>query len=272
MMDSKVILVTGSTDGIGRQTAIELARMGHRVIVHGRNHERSRKAAEEIMSGSGNGEIETVDADFTDLESIAEMVQDIKNRFARLDVLVNNAGVFENQKVILKNGFEKTFMVNYLAPFALTLQLLDLIQATWGSRIVNVSSMAQSDSIDFDDLNGEKHFDPYRAYALSKLENVLFTYKLARILNDGSVTVNCLHPGVISTKLLHAGWGGFGGNSPEKGAKALVFAAVSPELENKTGLYLVNNKEKRSVPISYDKKVQDRLWELSLSFTGLQMP
>ena len=270
IMETKVILVTGSTDGIGKQTATELARMGHKVIVHGRNEERARNTAEAIKSLSGNGEVETVVADFTDLKSVAEMAQDIKNRFSRLDVLLNNAGVFENQKVILKNGFEKTFMVNHLAPFALTLQLLDLVQATPGSRIVNVSSMAQSGSIDFDDLNGEKYFDPYHAYTLSKLENVLFTYKLVRVLNDERMTVNCLHPGVINTKLYHAGWGGFGGRSLEKGAQTPVFAAVSPEMENKTGLYLVNKREKRSAPISYDKKIQDRLWDLSLSFTGLK--
>lgn len=270
-MDAKVILVTGSTDGIGKQTALELAEMGHKVIVHGRNKERSRKAAEEIMARSGNNEVEVTVADFTDLQSIAAMAQDVKSRFPRLDVLVNNAGVFENKKVILKNGFERTFMVNHLAPFALTLQLLDLIQVIPASRIVNVASMAQSGSIDFDNLNGEKHFDPYHAYALSKLENVLFTYKLVRVLNNGHVTVNCLHPGVIGTKLFHEGWGGFGGSSLEKGARTLVFAAVSQEVEGKTGLYLVNKSEVRSAPISYDKKIQDRLWELSLSFTGLQV-
>lgn len=271
-MEGKVILVTGSTDGIGKQTALELAKLGHTVLVHGRNEERARKAAEEIKSRSGNDKTETIVADFVDLEHVAKMAREVKNHFSRLDVLVNNAGVFENQKVILENGFEKTFMVNHLAPFALTLHLLDLIQLTPHSRIVNVSSMAQSGSIDFDDLNGEKYFDPYHSYALSKLENVLFTYKLVRVLNGNAITVNCLHPGVISTKLFHAGWGGFGGRSLEKGAQTPVFAAVSPEMENKTGLYLVNKKEKRSAPISYDKKIQDRLWELSLEFTGLQAP
>ena len=271
-MEAKLILVTGSTDGIGKQTALTLAKMGHKVIVHGRNEERCRNAAEELKFQSGSNEIEMAVGDFTDLESITEMAWDVKNRFTRLDVLVNNAGVFEKEKVILKNGFERTFMVNHLAPFALTLQLLDLIQTTPGSRIVNVSSMAQSGSIDFDNLNGVKHFDPYQAYALSKLENVLFTYKLVRVLKDKTVTVNCLHPGVISTKLFHEGWGGFGGSSLEKGARTPVYAAISPEMENKTGLYLVNEHEKRSAAISYDKKIQDRLWDLSLSFTGLQSP
>ncbi|MBE0651234.1 MAG: SDR family oxidoreductase [Bacteroidales bacterium] len=270
-MKAKVILVTGSTDGIGRQTAIDLAKIGHKVIVHGRNQERSLDAAKEIKSRSGSNDIETVVADFTDLESIKAMAQDVKKRFSQLDVLVNNAGVFENKRVMLENGFERTFMVNHLAMFALTLQLLDLIQETPGSRIVNVSSMAQSGSIDFDNLNGEKYFDSYNAYAVSKLENVLFTYKMVRILNKKDITVNCLHPGVIKTKLFHAGWG-IGGNSLERGAQTPVFAAVSPEMEKKTGLYLVNEKEMRSSAISYDRKIQDRLWDLSLSYTGLQVP
>ena len=270
-METKIILVTGSTDGIGKQTALELAQKGHKIIVHGRNRQKSQEAAEEIKLRSGNTEVEFAVADFTDFEDIAKMARDIKNRFSELDVLINNAGVFEKERVIVKNGFERTFMVNHLAPFALTLQLLDLIKSIPGSRIVNVSSMAQSGSIEFDNLNGEKYFDPYNAYAVSKLENVLFTYKLDRLLKGSDVTVNCLHPGVISTKLAHEGWG-IGGNSLEKGAQTPVFAAVSPEMENKTGLYLVNQREVRSAAISYDRKIQDRLWDLSLSFTGLQIP
>lgn len=271
-MQAKVILVTGSTDGIGKQTAVELAGRGHKVIVHGRDLERGRDAVKEIKSRSGSSQVEVVVADFTDLESIKAMAHDVKIRFPRLDVLVNNAGIFEIHKVILKNGFEKTFMVNHLAPFALTLQLLDMVRSVPGSRIVNVSSMAQSGSIDFDNLNGEKHFDPYHAYAVSKLENVLFTYKLARVLSGNHITVNCLHTGVINTKLFHAGWGRFGGSSLEKGAQTPVFAAVSPEMENNTGMYLVDKREARSAVISYDQEIQDRLWELSLSFTGLLTP
>ena len=150
-----------------------------------------------------------------------------------------------------------------MAPFALTLELLDLLKSTPGARIVNVSSMAQSGSIDFDNLNGEKYFDPYNAYAVSKLENVLFTYKLAQMLSDSDVTANCLHPGVINTKLLHAGWG-MGGAGIHQGAQNSVFAANSPEMDGKTGLYLVSQQAVKSASISYDKKVQERLWEKSL--------
>ena len=261
-MNAKVILVTGATDGIGKQTALELAQMGHKVLVHGRNKAKSETAADAIREMSGNENVEAVQADLTDFKAIKALAEEVKSRYNRLDVLLNNAGVFENERIILPNGLERTFMVNHVAPFTLTLELLDLLKNTPTARVVNVSSMAQSGSIDFDNLNGEKYFDPYNAYAVSKLENVLFTYKLARMLKDENVTANCLHPGVINTKLLHAGWG-MGGVSVHQGAQTSVFAAVSPEMEGKTGLYLVNQKPAKSVAISYDKKVQERLWETS---------
>ncbi len=262
-MDKKIILVTGSTDGIGKQTAMELAEKGHQVIIHGRDIQKSDAACREIIKKSGNQQIRFVTADLTRFTEINQLIQEATSTFGKLDVLINNAGVFENEKVVLPNGFERTFMVNHLAPFALTLGLLDLLKKSSAGRIVNVSSMAQSGSIDFDNLNGEKYFDPYNAYAVSKLENVLFTYKLVRMLKETVVTANCLHPGVVSTKLLHAGWG-MGGVSVNAGAQNSVFAAISPDMEGKTGLYLVSQKSVKSAAISYDKKVQERLWEISI--------
>lgn len=268
-MNSKIILVTGATDGIGKQTALELAQKGHHVIVHGRNKERCENAVREIREQSGSELIDIVSADLTDLHAIEQLSSQIHKKVSRLDVLINNAGVFENDRIVLSNGYEKTFMVNHLAPFSLTLQLLDILRATPGARIVNVSSMAQSGSIDFDNLNGEKYFDGYNAYAVSKLENVLFTYKLARVLEKDEITVNCLHPGVIKTKLLHAGWG-MGGANLHDGAATSIYAALADELRDKSGLYLLNrNREMRSAAISYDQKIQNRLWDISLSLTGL---
>lgn len=268
-MNTKTILVTGATDGIGKQTVLELVQKGHKVIVHGRNREKAEMAAREIEEKTGVEKLEVVSADLTDLNAIAKMTVEVQKKFSQLDVLINNAGVFENDRFVLPNGFEKTFMVNHLAPFALTLQLLDILRATPKARIVNVSSMAQSGSIDFDNLNGEKYFDGYNAYAISKLENVLFTYKLARLLKEDDVTVNCLHPGVIKTKLLHAGWG-MGGANLHEGAATSIYAALADELEDKSGFYLLNrNREMRSSAISYDQKIQNRLWDISLSLTGL---
>lgn len=264
----KNILITGSTDGIGRQTALELAKKGYRVLIHGRNEERCKAAVTYVKENSGNDQVTFFIADLTEFRDIKNLADEVKKTVPVLDVLINNAGVFETERIILPNGFEKTFMVNYLAHFVLTLQLLELLKKAEEGRIVNVSSMAQAGTIDFDNLNGEKYYDGYNAYAVSKLENVLFTYKLARMLQSTNITSNCLHPGVISTKLLHAGWG-IGGASTEEGAKTSVFAATSPELKGKSGLYLVNSRESRSSAMSYDKKVQDRLWEISLRLTGL---
>lgn len=268
-MDRKIILITGSTDGIGRQTALELALMQHEIIVHGRNEERGQQVIINIKKLSGNENIHYLNADLTLFEDITRLTNLVKKKFSHLDVLINNAGVFENDEIILPNGFEKTFMVNHLAPFSLTLQLLDHLHNSTESRVVNVSSMAQLGTIDFDNLNGEKFFDGYNAYALSKLANVLFTYKLSRLLESTNVSVNCLHPGVIRTKLLHTGWGS-GGSDLATGAKNSVFLATDPSLKGKSGLYFTNLQERKSGAISYDKKIQDRLWEISLEMSGLQ--
>ncbi len=270
----KTILVTGATDGIGFQTALELAQKGHRVLVHGRNRQKSEDAAARIQSQAQNGTATPLRADLTRFDEIINLAETVNTRFPELDVLINNAGVFENRRVVLSNGYERTFMVNHLAPFGLTLLLLEKLLSTPRSRIVNVSSMAQAGTIDFDNLNGEKYYDGYNAYAVSKLENVLFTYKLHDKLKGSQTTVNCLHPGVVSTKLLHAGWG-MGGTSRHNGAKNSIYAALSPQMEGKSGLYLVAQKPAKSAAVSYDKKIQQRLWEISLEIwkknTGLDL-
>jgi NAD(P)-dependent dehydrogenase (short-subunit alcohol dehydrogenase family) len=266
----KTILITGSTDGIGKAAAIELAAMGHRVIVHGRNTERAQRAADDVRTQSGNATVETVVADFTSLREVRAMAADVVSRFPRLDVLINNAGVYMKDRVLTEDGFETTFQVNYLAHVLLTHLLLDLLKRSAPSRIINVSSMAHHNAkLSLDNLQGEKKYGAYGAYACSKLENILFTYELAERLEGTGVTVNCLHPGVIATKLLRAGFGGFGGSGVEKGAETIIFLATSPRCESVSGKYFVNKEITDSSLASHDRGLRKKLWELSMQFVGI---
>ncbi len=269
MIEDKIILVTGSTDGIGKQTALELAEMGTAVMIHGRSFKRCKNAADEIKKSTGNNKIEYYVADFSSLEQVRSLVEEIRKNHKCLDVLINNAGVIVPRRELTEDGFEMTFQVNHLAAFLLTFLLLDLLKAGTKSRIVNVSSMAHSDYIDFSNLQGEKKYDSFDAYELSKLCNICFTYKLAEILHDSGITVNCLHPGVIATKLLQAAFPG-SGRPVSEGSKTSVYLASAPEVENATGKYFVNKHNTKTSSISYDKKIREKLWKICEELTGIR--
>ncbi len=198
------------------------------------------------------------------------MADNVLKRYKKLDVLVNNAGVYMRHRELTEDGFETTFQVNHLAHFLLTHLLLDLLKRSAPSRIINVSSMAHSNSKpDFDNLQAEKKFSAYGAYSLSKLANILFTYELANRLQGTGVTVNCLHPGVIATKLLRAGFGSFGGSSVQNGAQTIVYLARSPEGGKVTGKYFVWSKAVESSPVTHDRKLQKELWDISGKLAGM---
>jgi len=258
----KIVLVTGSTDGIGKQTAFELAEMGAKVIIHGRDSIRTKSVYEEIKNKTGNNSIDYFIADFSSLKEVKTLSHDIHRKYKKLDVLLNNAGVFETERVLSKDGFEQTFAVNHLPHFLLTALLLDLIKKLDYGRIINVASTTHASELDFDNLQGEKYYDGCTAYSYSKLCNIIFTYYLSQKLSGTNITTNCLHPGVIGTKLLRAGWG-IGGGSLKEGCRTSVYLATSPEVENISGKYFVNSRQADSSTISYDKQVQKRLWDLS---------
>ncbi len=268
-MEGKIVLVTGATDGIGRQTALELARLGAQVIVHGRNPEKAEKVAEDIRARSGNPRVEVLVGNLASMQQIRHMADEFRKRFSQLHVLINNAGVYQSTRRLTEDGFEMTFAVNHLAPFLLTGLLLPTLLSSQPARIVTVSSMAHARQIDFDNLQGEKGYSGYGAYSLSKLCNILFTFELAEKLKGTGVTANCLHPGVINTKLLRAGWG-MGGAPVEEGARTSVYLATAPELEGVTGKYFSNLRETRPAAIAYDEKVRRKLWELSEAMTGFR--
>ena len=263
----KTILITGSTDGIGKQTALELAREGNRVIIHGRDINRCIDTRNHIKAVSGNKYIDFIAADLSSMKAVHTMAEEIKSNYKKLDVLINNAGVFERKKRITEDGLERTFSVNHLSVFFLSGLLINHLQKSSTARIVTVSSMAHASTIDFSNLQGEKSYDGHDAYGRSKLCNILFTFELADRLKHSSVTANCLHPGVINTKLLHAGWG-MGGASLEAGAQTSVYLATADEVEDVSGKYFSNMRESQPAAICQDSEVRKNLWEISEALCG----
>ena len=265
-MAEKIVLVTGATDGIGKATALELARRGWRVILHGRSPHKLNQARAEIAGAVSGALLESVSADLGSLAQVRALAADLLGRFDRLEALVHNAGVFLQERQLSPDGFELTFAVNHLAPFALTFGLLPLLRAS-RARVVTVSSVAHNRGrIDFDDLQAARSFDGYRAYAQSKLANVLFANELAA-RESGQLTSNSLHPGVIGTKLLKTGFG-IGGASPAQGAETSVYLVTSPEVETVSGRYFSDRRETPAAPQALDHAAQKRLWTLSEQLCG----
>ncbi len=260
----KTILITGSTDGIGKETAFQLAVRGYRVLIHGRDSEKVERTISEVKKKSGNNNISGYVADLSSLLKVKEMSVALLDTEKKLDVLLNNAGVIMKSYQLSDEGLEMTFSVNHLSHFYLSGLLLPLLLKNEKSKIINLSSMVHSSSIDFDELLDPRFFDSVNAYSLSKLCNVLFTYKLSGILKDTGITVNCMHPGVINTKMLKDTWGPIG--SPVKeGADREVFLVESELTDMLTGKYFQDNRERKSSIVSYDKTIQTALWNLSIS-------
>jgi len=257
----KNILVTGATDGIGKATALALAQLGHRVILHGRSPEKVQQTQAEISRALPVAQLETVSANLASLAQVRALATEITSRFERLDVLLNNAGVFMKEYQISPDGFEMTLAVNHLAPFLLTHELLPLLRASQ-ARVVTVSSVAHTrGQIHFDDLNLTHSFEGYRAYAQSKLANLLFSNELAE-REMGKITSNSLHPGGVTTKLLKTGFGATG-ISTTQGAETSVFLATSPTVESVTGKYFSESREAPIAPQALNKTHQKQLWQMT---------
>jgi len=257
----KRILITGATDGIGKATASYLANEGHHIIVHGRNKNKVVITAKEIRKKTGNKNIDTLIADFSSLTEVDKAAKSLREKYNFLDILINNAAVIVPGYMESKDGIELIFQVNYLAHFLLTLNLLPLLKSKPGSQIINIASIAHADNIDFDKILDPKYFDPYSAYEISKLSNILFTYKLAKDLKKDKIYVNCLHPGVISTKLLHVLWSG--GAPVDNAVEVIKNTIFQAENNDASGNFFMGNSPARSSTISYDEKIQQKMWDFS---------
>jgi NAD(P)-dependent dehydrogenase (short-subunit alcohol dehydrogenase family) len=272
-MQGKVCLVTGSNSGIGKVTARELARLGATVVMLCRDRTKGEAARAEIRAASGNEQVDLVLADLSSLANVRQAATEIAAKYPRLHVLIHNAGGVNSVRRVTPDGLEATFVANYLAPFLLTEQLLEIVKVSAPARIINVSSMAhQSGKIDFDDLQCARRYSTWKAYSQAKLALILYTYEMARRLEGSGVTVNALHPGVIASNF-DKGMGGFYRfgwkmmtpflSNVERGAQTTLYLATSPEVEGVSGKYFARRKESRSSRISYDEEVRQRLWRVS---------
>lgn len=275
-MKNKIALITGATSGIGKETAKALAKEGMKLVLPVRNLSKGEALREEIHTLTGNGSVELFQCDLSSMDSIRSFVRDYNENYDRLDVLVNNAGVWEMKRSESKDGIENTFAINHLAPFLLTNLLLDKLKASAPARIVTVSSMAHTTGkINFDDIEGKRRWSWMGSYAQSKLANLFFTRHLAKELEGTGVVANCLHPGVVSThlfdkmpKMLHPAMK-LVMIPPHKGAETSVYLATSPEAQNFTGEYLAKKKIRKTSAYTYNKEVAEKLWKVSKKYTGL---
>ncbi len=270
VMTGKTVVVTGATSGIGYETALQLGRMGARVLVHGRTRAGAIEAADAMERQGTEGEYVPLTADLASLSDVRDLAAQIERAAGRLDVLVNNAGTFMTERTLTVDGNESTFAVNHLAAFALTGLLNRLLLESAPARVIAVSSVAHfRGRVPLDDPTYAKAWDGYGAYADSKLANVLFAFEAAARFAGTDVTCNALHPGIIETKLLHAGFPGQTGAAPSIGAATSVYLAASADVEDTTGRYFVNQHPAHPAPAATDKGLQESLWQLSEELTGV---
>ncbi|KAM6979552.1 retinol dehydrogenase 13 [Aplochiton taeniatus] len=279
----KTVLITGANTGIGKQTALDMACRGARVILACRDMTRANNAAEEIRQRSGNGNVVVKKLDLASLQSVRDVAKDILDTEDRLDILINNAGIMMCPKWKTEDGFEMQFGVNHLGHFLLTNCLLDLLKKSTPSRIVNVSSLAhEKGKIHFADINLDDEYSPQISYRQSKLANVLFSRELAARLQGTGVTVYSLHPGVIRTELGRhffptiALWKRILAvplmmliKSPWEGAQTTIYCAVDESEANASGLYYSDCAPKEAAPQACDDEAARKLWELSADMVGL---
>ncbi|RVE71877.1 hypothetical protein OJAV_G00056030 [Oryzias javanicus] len=282
-LDGKTVLITGANTGIGKETAVDLAQRGARVIMACRDMDRANKAAEDVRKRSGNGNVVVKKLDLASLESVRQLSKEVLASEERLDILINNAGIMSCPQWKTEDGFEMQFGVNHLGHFLLTNCLLDLLKKSTPSRIVNVSSLAhERGEIYFDDINLEKDYHPWKSYRQSKLANVLFTRELAKRLQGTGVTTYSLHPGVIKTELgrhflptiplwkrvLYKPLSFFI-KSASQGAQTTIYCAVEEKLQNESGLYYSDCAPKTAAPQALDDEAAKKLWDVSASMVGL---
>ena len=282
-MEGKTCLITGATSGIGSSAALKLSDMGADICFIARSHEKAKKLGEKIFKISGKEPLSII-ADLSSQEEIRKAAEEFIQSNKPIDVLLNNAGIMSLKRNVTVDGFEEVFAVNHLAYYSLTLRLLDRILESSPARIVNVASGAHSfiERMNFDDLNSENSFKTMQVYGQSKLANILFTKKLSNLIKSKGVTVNCLHPGFVSTSLGTQNKSIIGNllfnlarpfaRTSEKGAETPVYLCSSPEVSAISGEYFFDCKIKKTSEGAQNLSDADKLWEVSSELTGISYP
>jgi len=279
-MRARTVVVTGATDGVGREAATRIAEAGATLLLVGRNPDKGRAVVERMRGEAGNRAISFLCADLSRLDEVRRVAGEIRDRCGRLDVLLNNVGAIFMRRRESADGIEMTWALNHLGYFLLTHELLDLVKASAPARIVNVASAAhRGGAIDFDDLEGRRAYSGRGAYAQSKLANILFTYELARRLEGSGVTANALHPGFVRTRfgsgnglpvrLIIAAMMRLSGISVAEGGRTSVYLATSPEVAGASGGYYEACAPATSSAASRDEAVARRLWQVSAERAGV---
>jgi retinol dehydrogenase-14 len=280
-MVGKTVLITGGTSGIGKATAVALAAMGAKVIIVGRNQERGEAAVEEIKAQSHNDSVELMLADLSVQAEVKGLAEEFQERYDRLDVLANNAGLVQSKRTETPDGIETTLAINHLAPFLLTNLLLERLEQSAPSRVITVSSEAQRwGTMDFEAMQSRRKYRGFPVYGMTKLANIMFTYELAERLGGTGVTANCLHPGSVGTNFGQNNRGAMAlffrtfkpfMRSAEQGADTLIWLASSSEVDGISGKYFSDRKEIEAKKVAYDPAARRRLWEISEDLTGLKV-
>jgi len=274
-LKNKIVLITGATSGIGKETALGLAKLGATIVFTTRDNLKGEKTKKELIAATNNKDIHMLKCDLASFESIKNCCKEYKSKYAKLHVLINNAGVWDFKRRESKDGIENIFATNYLAPFLMTNLLLDVLKKSSPSRIINVTSGMHYGTINFDDIEFKQKFSGAKAYRQSKLGLILYTRLLAKKLEETGVTVNTTHPGMNKTDLGRDA-GGFSkmifkmmGKDPRVGAETSIYLASSSNVKNITGEYFAKKEIKKSSKESYDMELAKKLWDVSEKYLKL---
>jgi len=278
-MENKTFVITGAASGIGKALALAVAKTGETTVIVARDAERGQTVLKEFKSLTQNSNIDLQLCDLSVLSSVRNLAEILKSKYEKINVLINNPGIYKRKRVVTVDGFEEMFAANHLGPFLLTNLLLEslqaAVQADGSARVLNITAPS-STQLNFDDLQGERSFNALNAFSATKMANLLFTMALARRLEKTGITVNAIHPGLVRSNLPKESslplrlftW--LVASPPQKAMKSILKVATAPEYEKITGKFLQGGKEIQVSAYAYDQAAQEQLWKMSETLTDLR--